>query len=291
MTERSYTIGFLNQAQVTLYETELKGQISDGEWENAEPHDHWHKPCAAKAFVATNHEQLGPDWELIRYYDFARKDLLDVVADRMLGYVKYYSLFPTFSYSEEWTTEPLHSVSNLQGFFAAFSREEDVENGYWHKKKRKLMEFHGVTEFEDLYAVAQQVQDVPYSMEDMKRDLQLMKKVMHCRQKSSQRPEYYVNSGLDEKALLLYEKVRAADFEGPKSSKKAKRTYVDFVRGLVRAGSYNASQIVAAVLEQFPDVNVASLKTFVTDLKNPKYSAIKDLSIEVGADGVLRVVW
>lgn len=89
-------IYFRNIAQVVLFECELKGQISDGQWENALPRAHYEKPTAAKVAVAVDDKQLGCDFRIARKYNFANKYLLEVVADRMLHWVRFTKAFPMY---------------------------------------------------------------------------------------------------------------------------------------------------------------------------------------------------
>jgi hypothetical protein len=90
-------IRFSNRNQVVLYECEIKGQLSDGFWENAEPLDHWENMCEAVVKEATGNEKLGclgfrPAIE----YDFADPDLIEVVGDRMIESVKTVICFPEY---------------------------------------------------------------------------------------------------------------------------------------------------------------------------------------------------
>lgn len=70
--------------QAALFEHELKGQLSDGAWENAEPHDHWEVWCLAKVTVGEN---IGRNFYARRdSYAFSRQDmLLDIIGTRMLA--------------------------------------------------------------------------------------------------------------------------------------------------------------------------------------------------------------
>lgn len=81
------TLRVRNLAQKVLWEQELSGQISDGHWENASPHDHWEAWCDAK--VVVDPENVGRDfWARRESYNFTSKDLLDVVGDRMVEAVR-----------------------------------------------------------------------------------------------------------------------------------------------------------------------------------------------------------
>jgi hypothetical protein len=78
------TLKFRNKVQVALFTKELRGQISDGLWENSKPVDHWKVPCGAKVSVATDSKELGPSFMPVRAYNFASSELLEYVGDRML---------------------------------------------------------------------------------------------------------------------------------------------------------------------------------------------------------------
>jgi len=42
---------FKNLAQAVIYEGEIKGQLSDGHWENTRPFNHWEAPCRLEVAV------------------------------------------------------------------------------------------------------------------------------------------------------------------------------------------------------------------------------------------------
>jgi hypothetical protein len=76
-----------NEAQRILFDDELSGQISDGAWENASPFDHWKPWC--DAVVIVDPENAGRTFYARKdNYDFARRDLLDVVGERMVESVR-----------------------------------------------------------------------------------------------------------------------------------------------------------------------------------------------------------
>lgn len=81
--------GFLlvvrNEAQKALFEQELSGQISDGAWENL-PGNHWEQWSGVTVEVGEN---VGRNFYATKdNYNFTRKDLLDIVGDRMLRYAQ-----------------------------------------------------------------------------------------------------------------------------------------------------------------------------------------------------------
>jgi hypothetical protein len=91
------TIGFRNIVQVTLWNKELCGQISDGFWENSRPYGHWQGITGATADLG----KLGPQgFRPRRSYNFANKELLECVGDRMLEYVRALEGYENFTMKE-----------------------------------------------------------------------------------------------------------------------------------------------------------------------------------------------
>jgi hypothetical protein len=81
------TLAVRNQAQKILFDEELSGQISDGAWENSTPHDHWRPWCDAE--VVVDPANVGRDFYAKRdSYGLDRRDLLDIIGDRMLASVQ-----------------------------------------------------------------------------------------------------------------------------------------------------------------------------------------------------------
>ena len=82
------TVYFASVTQAALFEHELKGQLSDGMWENAAPHDHWKFWCDLEVRVAPPGERprvVTPcSWRCKKKgYNFA--SLYEVIGDRLLA--------------------------------------------------------------------------------------------------------------------------------------------------------------------------------------------------------------
>lgn len=76
------TINFRNNAQQVLYDKEIRGQISDGHWENDDTDTRlWY--CLAKV----NSKNVGSSWKPSPKLDFADEDLIEFLGDRMIDYV------------------------------------------------------------------------------------------------------------------------------------------------------------------------------------------------------------
>jgi len=73
-----------------------------------------------------------------------------------------------------------------------------------------------------------------------------------------------------------------------KPARVNKRPYIQDVQGLLESGTYSRAQIIAFVLEKYPTVAKGGIQTFVTDLRNPKYSYFKDRPVVIqGSSGKL----
>lgn len=79
------TITFETITQAAIFEHELKGQISDGHWENdaGSNYETW---CDAQVMVSNNEDCLGRDFWVSKNLGFSSKTLFDIVGDRMCHY-------------------------------------------------------------------------------------------------------------------------------------------------------------------------------------------------------------
>lgn len=87
LPDEGNTIRVNTQAQKWLLENELKGQISDGMWENTNPQNHWEAWSNAKVIV--DPQNPGRNFRAVKdNYQLNSKNLLEVVGDRMVDDVK-----------------------------------------------------------------------------------------------------------------------------------------------------------------------------------------------------------
>jgi hypothetical protein len=79
------TITFETITQAAIFDLELKGQISDGHWENdaSSNYETW---CDATVLVSDDEENLGRDFYVSKNLGFGSKSLFDIVGDRMAHY-------------------------------------------------------------------------------------------------------------------------------------------------------------------------------------------------------------
>lgn len=93
-TAAPFTLNVRNKAQVVLMNAELKGQISDGMWENAKPTNHWQQITSATVKVG---QPLGPVGFIPkRGYQFSNPQLLEIIGDRMIEAVRDQADLPSY---------------------------------------------------------------------------------------------------------------------------------------------------------------------------------------------------
>lgn len=83
----SHTLALENNIQVILWKGVLRGQISDGAWENCQNSD-WEKWCRAEVVVCP--QNVGRDFSVRKdNFGFTRRAyFLDIVGDRMIDLVR-----------------------------------------------------------------------------------------------------------------------------------------------------------------------------------------------------------
>lgn len=89
MNDEHGTLYVRNEDQRVLFEQELRGQLSDGHWENTMPLNHWRPWSDCAVVVAAPNAPTGRTFGVSRkHYRIASRELLDVVEPRMLRLVR-----------------------------------------------------------------------------------------------------------------------------------------------------------------------------------------------------------
>lgn len=172
-----YKVYFRNRNQVILYECELKGQISDGNWENSQPFHHWEKPCNAEALVAKNEKELGLNFYPSLNYGFSSPRLFDVVKYRMLFYVKIYNTFPNLSLDNHHTYDLLCDYGNEEITWKNIIDSINSGNKYYKEKSDWLEEKLDAKTDEKKEKVCKKIKEYNYDLITLKRDLRDMSKI------------------------------------------------------------------------------------------------------------------
>lgn len=153
---------FKTPVQAILFEHELKGQLSDGHWENSRPHNHWEAPCrAVVSWSATG--PWGREWYYQdRKYNFANKDLLDVVGMRMVRLARVV-LGVSYEVAEE--------ASAMDAFNLDGSLEGRPPTWFDSRRREQFATL-------PLESIQKALEDESlYSMRDLRRDLKEMKNI------------------------------------------------------------------------------------------------------------------
>lgn len=88
MKKKTGTMTLSTAAAATLFEHEIKGQMSDGMWENSQPHDHWEFWCDLDVEVGEeDHVQETVSLQECKKagYNLTSKELLSAIGDRMVA--------------------------------------------------------------------------------------------------------------------------------------------------------------------------------------------------------------
>jgi hypothetical protein len=163
------TLAFRNMAQVVLFKNELAGQISDGYWENSRPLGHW-KPWGA-CQVIVDASNPGKDfWAQKENYNFANRELLDIVGDRMIYAVRVaLALGPDVQKLCGWAIEG--------GKLSIPSEAEAAKSTYWAEVRERLLTL-------DADAVNKALADESrFSKKDLTRELKDMKQIIRMSRK------------------------------------------------------------------------------------------------------------
>jgi hypothetical protein len=89
-----------NQQQKILWDEEMSGQVSDGQWENSYPYDHWERPCKAASMVvgSEGNPMAGLNFYPKRSYGFNKASLLEIVGQRALEAVQ--AKYPDYTWRD-----------------------------------------------------------------------------------------------------------------------------------------------------------------------------------------------
>jgi len=154
---------FRTEIQKILFTEELKGQISDGAWENSGPSDHWEVWCDAEVDFGDN---VGRDFHVKKdNYNLNSRHLVEVVGDRMVDMIKVHKAFPNMPHSlcEDAGS---YSISKLREYAS------EPNSQFWQKMLNSILRYTD----EDGLKTA--LESDSYSMKELNKDLKEMKKTL-----------------------------------------------------------------------------------------------------------------
>lgn len=170
--ETSGTMTFTSPTAVGLWVNEICGQISDGMWENASPHNHWQFWCRLDVSVGPANELKATQWCVKNKYALTRLHQEKfgpgeyVLRDRMLacGRMVRAGADPT-------DRSTLHASEYMPKTLAEFRAAKAA--GKWeHDFIAKYMDNVSDELAEKFYAAT-------YTLKEMNADLKLIMSVMH----------------------------------------------------------------------------------------------------------------
>ncbi len=156
-------IVFANNIQKALWENELRGQISDGVWENSRPYGHYKVWCNAKVEVAKAGEPTGRNfWAEKDNYNLLAP--VEYVGDRMLIIAALAEMFPKF---EGRLPESVYDFKSYAKWAAEGKEWADEQVTEWVAA--------GIT----VEAIAEA--EGKFTMKQLRKELSAMKKIIRTR--------------------------------------------------------------------------------------------------------------
>ena len=150
-------ITFRTEDQAVLFEEEIRGQLSDGFWENSRPFGHYKPWCNAEVHVGID---VGRNFCVDRCnYNLVSKELLDVVGQRMINAVKL---------ARHFGKEQVTLLDQLVDLDGNFCGAPTYIGEYYDIIRSKLAS----VDFDEVRRV---VQADTYTMRNLRKDLREMK--------------------------------------------------------------------------------------------------------------------
>lgn len=133
------TITFETITQAAIFELELKGQISDGKWENdaSSNYETW---CDADVEVSGNEDDLGRNFYVSKNLGFSSKSLFDIVGDRMCHYGRM-GLIADRLFPEKSTKEKLKIASVLEDCIGTDTGPDGDDRPHWSGLPKYVREY------------------------------------------------------------------------------------------------------------------------------------------------------
>lgn len=182
---RKFAIVFATLNQALAFKVEMSGQLSDGNWENSRPHDHWKNMCDAEiGFSADPNQQGCYGFSPMRKYNFADKELIEVVGERCRNTVVLYNMYPKLKTDNHWDYSFLTESASVEQVKSELSNIEK----YWREKHKRAFKAIGMTAkqapaiFEAMIAQA-------YTLKDLRKELKEMSKIVNTSRYHNELPK------------------------------------------------------------------------------------------------------
>ena len=162
-------INFENDIQLALFRLEIRGQISDGFWENCKPEHHWIVWCDAEA-TADRKFKPGRDFDAVKSnYQLVNKRLFEAVGDRMTVYANIVDILGA-------EAAQVSALPDSEKWFLRVTGEL-VDQYPWAKKQAEEWQRIGLT----LDVLKQALKFENITEDDVKEELRAMSRIFKTR--------------------------------------------------------------------------------------------------------------
>ena len=185
-----------SEVQKGLFLHEIQGQISDGQWENSRPNDHWQFWCSFDASsIIVDEKKLGRSYDAIinnykrKYasdycrclkdkYNLLDKELLECIGDRMLFMAKLLTVAPAECAKLSHIPDSAGDYKNYQRYAIEVKNSGRPDEENYYKNQVEVWNNAGFT-YEYLESVEKD--ETIFTMKQLKKELSGLKKALASR--------------------------------------------------------------------------------------------------------------
>ncbi len=185
-----------SEVQKGLFLHEIQGQISDGQWENSRPNDHWEFWCSFdENTIIVDEKKRGRTNNKImnRYrskyssdyihcqkdkYNLLNKDLLDCVSDRMLFMAKLLTVAPEQCAKLNSIPNEASSYKDYEKYALRYENDGKADEDNYYKKQIKAWDEVG---FNDEYLQSIEKDDTILTIKQLRKELASLRNAMASR--------------------------------------------------------------------------------------------------------------
>lgn len=170
MTKNRGTLKVRTLVQAALFEQEIRGQLSDGAWENTRPDNHWQNWSEARVKVDPN--DIGRNFWVVKD-NYSLTTLIEYVGDRMIAYAKAAIAFPELVKELMEADLRIPDSEWAWNYYVALT-ESTGEIAPHRQETSDIFAKHGVTKVAWNLGLLQ----VPYTEKNLRKDLGEIKMAM-----------------------------------------------------------------------------------------------------------------